>query len=520
MERADRIGIAVLGAAAAALFLLAAAGAHTTRASRYGGVLTVGLTHGTYDTLDPTLLVSFSSVEILRPMCERLYDFDENGQAAPQLAGALPTISPDKRTYTIPLRPGLRFNDGTPFNASAVVTTLERDQTLPLSGRASDLTPIASVTTSGPLTVVIHLSTPYTPLLDTLATNDGIIMSPAQLAKLGDNFGTDPVCVGPFMFDSQTPPTTVTEIKSPYWVDPGAVHLDKIVFETASSGASGVAALQAGDIQVLDQVAPSELSALTNDSSVHLLSQKSVGWDGIQINIGNGHGIGNLPYTKLGTPLASSPLIRQAFEEAIDRTTYLKVVREGQGVPDCTPIPTSSAYHGTMTCTRYDPADARKLVAKSGISNPTVQLLSQNSLQAQFIQAEEAAVGINVVIDPVDNATASSLLLSGNFDAALAGWTGTPDLDRNYYQFLATNGSRNFGGYSNPRLDYVLDNVRKALHQPALKTLYHAALEIIVADRPIIYLDHPIVTMAVSTAVKGVEFLPGLQVGVWSGQNS
>src|SRR5205814_1072209 len=103
---------------------------------------------------------------------------------------------------TIPLRRGVKFNDGTPFNAQAVVTSLARHKTLPGSSRASDLEPIDSLSASGQYSLVIHLKELFTPLPVKLSSA-GYIMSPAQLTKLGDTFATDPVCVGPFMFDSR-----------------------------------------------------------------------------------------------------------------------------------------------------------------------------------------------------------------------------------------------------------------------------------------------------------------------------
>src|SRR5262249_38185483 len=159
------------------------------------GTLVIGMSRGDADTLDPTLAASFSSIEVLRSICERLYDFKADSSVIPELALRTPRISKDKLTYTIPLRPGLRFNDGTPFNAAAVQQSLIRNMRLPLSMRASDLSSIASVKTRGSYAVVIHLKTPFAPLLVTLATHDGIVMSPTQLAK-GANFGADPVCVG------------------------------------------------------------------------------------------------------------------------------------------------------------------------------------------------------------------------------------------------------------------------------------------------------------------------------------
>ena len=194
----------------------------------------------------------------------------------------------------------------------------------------------------------------------------------------------------------------------------------------------------------------------------------------------------------------------------------MKVVYDGAGVPDCTAFsPASPYYDASVVCTPYDPAGAKKLVAQSGVPNPTVHLMVKNLtaslVDAQFIQAAEAAVGINVVIDAVDNTTFLSRLASGSFDTAINGWTGSPATDRNIFQFVATTGSSNYSGYSSPRLDLVLANSRKAGTPRALKTLYHAATVILLADRPIIFLDHPIVYAAVSTSVKGVEFLSDIQ---------
>ncbi len=231
------------------------------------------------------------------------------------------------------------------------------------------------------------------------------------------------------------------------------------------------------------------------------------------------NGIGT-PYTNVGTPLASSPLLRQAFEEAINRAALARVVYDGAAVPDCTPIsPTSTAvYDPSIKCTPYDPRDAKRLVARSGIHNPTVQLTTSgaaNTVLDQFIQAEEAAVGINVTINDVDGPTAISDETSGNFDAVIATWTGSPAIDRNVFPFLATSGERNYSGCTaDPTLDLILANARKATTPKAQKTLWHAAFQNILADRPIIFLDHPIIYAAVASNVKGVEFLSDIQARV------
>jgi peptide/nickel transport system substrate-binding protein len=292
-----------------ALAVLASASASP---QRYGGTVTVGLSVGEPDSLDPTLARTLPAAEVLNTLCEKLYQFDGKARIVPQLAASLPQISADKLTYTVALRKGIEFNDGTPFNAQAVAATIQRNQTTPGSPTAADLALIASVATPNPLTVVFHLKARYSVLPLILTTQ--WIESPAQIAKLGSNFGTDPVCVGPFSFDHRVVGDNVTVVKSPYYYDQGGVYLDKIVFKPATNPAAALAALQAGDLQVIDSVPPSELATINGTPGLELLRRNALGFQGIVINIGNSRGIGNLPYTELDTPLASSPRLRQAFD--------------------------------------------------------------------------------------------------------------------------------------------------------------------------------------------------------------
>jgi peptide/nickel transport system substrate-binding protein len=302
----------------------------------------------------------------------------------------------------------------------------------------------------------------------------------------------------------------VTLTRSPYYYDRKNVHLDRIVYKAEPNAAAALAALEAGDLQVLDSISPSEVGSVTHSKRLRVQPAKSLGYVGVYVNMGNTNGVGKLPYSTASNALASSAQLRQAFEEAIDRDTMRRVVFDGRALPGCTFIsPVSSAFDASIRCTPFDPADAKRLVAASGVVKPTVHLVTSNATDvvrlAQFIQAEEAAVGINVVIDSFDPTTTLARVGSGNFDAWLGSWSGSPDTDRNVFQWLATSGSRNYSGYSNPRLDLILGNARKAMTHKAIATLYHAAQQIALDDRPIIYLYHPIVYAAVAANVKGVQ---------------
>ena len=131
------------------------------------------------------------------------------------------------------------------------------------------------------------------------------------------------------MFDHRVVGDNVTVVKSPYWYARDDVYLDKIVYKPMTDAAAAAAALRAGDIQVLDQVATPQLSAIQQDSSLRLLEAPQLGWRGHHHQRRQQDGVGNLPYTSVGTPLATSPTLRQAFEEAIDRDTLNKVVFGG-----------------------------------------------------------------------------------------------------------------------------------------------------------------------------------------------
>jgi peptide/nickel transport system substrate-binding protein len=505
--RVALLGVAVL----LALSLAAAAGAHHAAFAKAGGTITVGLTAGEPDALDPTLARTFSGREVFLTFCEKLYDLNSKAQIVPQLASQLPTISKDKLTVTIPLRKGIKFNDGTPFNADAVVKTIQRDQTLKGSARASEISPVDTVTAQGQYTVVFHLKTPYSPLTAQLADRAGMVMSPAQLDKLGDKFATNPICVGPFMYDNRVAGDTITVVKSPFYYDKKDVNLDKIVFKVENDAAAAAAALKAGDLQALDGVASTELQGVVHTPTLRIIKQTGLGYQGITVNLGNKNGLLK-GYSSVGTPITNDKL-REAFEMAIDRKAMNKVVFGGTVLPGCTPISPSSAwYDPSVQCTPYNPTQAKKLVQQSGVSSPTVHLMvptgSVALRQAQFLQSEEQAVGINVVIDSTDFVTSLSKADAGTYDTFQIGWSGRVDPDGDIYQFVGTTGSQNDSGYTNPRLDLILNNARKAATEKARRTLYRAAQKLILADRPLIYLYHPVTRAGLSKSLKGVSLYP------------
>jgi peptide/nickel transport system substrate-binding protein len=260
---------------------------------------------------------------------------------------------------------------------------------------------------------------------------------------------------------------------------------------------------EAGDIQFAEQIAPTLLQAVEHTPGIRVTGYLSLGYTAFTINLGNANGTGNA-FASPGTALASSRLLREAFELALDRKTYNRVVNLGTSIPGCTPFsPATSWFDPTIKCTPFDPAEARKLVQQSGIANPTVHVCNAGPVNGPFIQAAEQAVGFKVVID------GTCFPLTGAFDVnMLGGFGGWTDPDLNTYEWLDSQGTFNQSGYSSPRVDYLLEDARKALSIASRRKLYHDVVEQVQQDRPIIYMGYPITQSAYSDKLTGLELSP------------
>src|SRR3954447_17349285 len=407
-----RLGLAGLGACALLAIGAAAAGAAGQHGQiREGGTLTIGLAEEP-DALDPTIARTFVGRIVFLHMCEKLYDLDSKLNIVPQLAASLPQISKDKLTYTIKIRSGIKFNDGTTLDGAAVKKTLDRYLTFPGSTRKSEISPISSVTAAGN-TVTLHLSAPFSPLVAQLADRAGMILSPKAL-DAGGNFAPNPVCVGPFQYKDRVAGDHITLVRSTDYYAAKKVHLQSIVFRIMTDPGSRTQSLQAGDIQVKDRVQSTDVPTLQKNSAVRVLKVPTIGYQGITLNLGNKNGLLKLPYQNTGTALARSQYLRTAFDLALDRNQINQVVFGGLNLPDCYPISPVSPWYTTtkgLQCNKHaNVALAKKLVKASGVQTPiNVRLMlgndSVNARLGQVIQAMEQKVGFNVTLDPTEFTT-------------------------------------------------------------------------------------------------------------------
>src|SRR6185436_7134376 len=159
-------------------------------------VLRIGL-NDDQDALDPTISRAYTGRLVFAALCDKLFDVTPDLKIVPQLATGYEWAS-DRKSIVIKLRPGVRFQDGEPFNAESVKFNIERHQNTQGSFRKPEIGEIVSVDVVNDLTVRFNLSQPLVPLLAALTDRSGMMVSPKAAKALGDKLGTQPVCAGPY----------------------------------------------------------------------------------------------------------------------------------------------------------------------------------------------------------------------------------------------------------------------------------------------------------------------------------
>ncbi|PWU24695.1 MAG: ABC transporter substrate-binding protein [Candidatus Rokuibacteriota bacterium] len=467
------------------------------------------------DLLDPTLSRTYVGRIIYSQMCEKLYDIDEHLRIFPQLAADLPTITDGGKTVTIKLRPGVKFNDGTPMNAEAVRFSLDRHLNLKGSNRHSEIDHINTIDVVDPLTIRLRLKAPFSPLVAALADRAGMPVSPTQVNKLGDKFATAPVCVGPWSFVERVPQDRIVLEKSPHYFDPSQARFDRLVFRIIADDNVRLANLRSGDVDFMHLVVPTDAVSLKKEGRFEVASVTGIGYSGITINLHNKTGKAPQPPGNLGTPLANDSRVREAFDLSIDREALNQVAWDGQYTPGCTPIaPISPFFDKARKCPTRDVAKAKKLLADAGLgSGYSFEMTIVNDPQqrrvGEVIQGMAKEAGFNVALRPAEFASALNENDAGKHAAFLIGWSGRVDPDANIHQFHTCNGSLNTTLACDENIDALLNKAREVSDQGQRAALYKEAIDKFAFQRRnIIYLYHLNYIVAYPKNLKGYKAVP------------
>lgn len=533
-RRRSRSAVAT-GIALTGLLALTACGTGTTEEPEAptadiipGGVMNIGLS-GDPGILDPTFANTLTSGSVFMAMCEMLYSVDADGTVYPQLAAEMPEFNDAADVAIVKLREGVLFADGTPMDAEAVKFSLERHKTAEGSQRAGELSPIDEVVVVDETTIELRYVRPIAPGAADVVLTDrgGIIVSPTAVEELGEDFGTAPVCVGAFKFDSRIAQDSITLVKDENYYDADRVNLDGIVYRVITDTSVRATNLLSGDLDAMERVATTDLATLQNASNVVVESIQGLGHLNLIFNIGNVNGATGEPGF-LDTPLAQDPRIRMALAMSIDRDAINTAVYNGAYEPACGFMAPSNslATDASQACIPYDPEAARALLESTGVDLPfTIEYLAANIPEyrrmGEVIQQMAAEAGFDIVLNLNESTATVDLSYSGNFQMYLNSWSGRIDPDANIATFAASTSPRSVSKFDNARADEILLLARAEADPVERAALYGELQTILNEEVPFIYLMRPVNLVAYASDVAGMTFRPeGRTVPTYAGFTS
>ena len=467
-------------------------------------------------SLDPHTVTATNDFRILVNLYDGLVRFkDGTLEVEPALAESW-EVSDDGRTYRFKLREGVKFHDGSDFDAEAVKFNFDRmlnkdhpfynTGPFPLSFNFSS---IASVEAVDPHTVEFRLKEAFAPFLSNLAYPTGLIVSPAAVEQHGKDYGRSPSGTGPFKFaEWQSNQRVVIERNPDYWG--GTAQLEAVVFRPVTDANTRVAEMMAGGLDVMVEVPPDNLASFRQDANFAVAEQAGPHvWFAI-LN------------TKEG-PFADQR-VRQAANYAVNKETLVKDVLQDTATVAAGPIPPAFNWvESTVEPYPYDPEKAKALLAEAGVENPQVTfyvteggsgMLDPVTMGAA-IQADLQAAGFTVKIETYEWNTFLGLVnpgLEGKADMAEMAWM-TNDPDTVPYLTLRTDampdkGGFNSGYYSNLEVDSLLEQARASTDQAERGKLYTKVQAAVHEDAPWLFVANWKQNAVTTAAVQGFKLQP------------
>lgn len=497
--------IRVFLAGAAALSLLASSGPVPAAEKTFSYAI-----EGPPESLDFAKTFSERAVRIAWLVCDALVNVSKDGQKLePGLAEAW-KLSTDGLQATFRLRPGVKFHDGTPLDVTAVKASLERQfrpshplytaeprnvQEQVLGELIDDIQVVDS------LTLVIKLKYPG---LHYLSQSE--IISPTALRKLGKAFGRNPVCTGPFKFESWSADQIVLVANDQYWA--GRPQIDRVVFRFIQEGKAVVEALLKGEVDFVARLPdPVWFERLRESPRI-----KSVPVPGP-----------NLYYLGFYTerPPFDNAIVRRAVAQAINVPRTALFLGRGVAVAAKGSLPPGVRGHDPeVSQGPYDPQAAKAMLSKSGQSAvPTVRVVHNSALTftaevAGAIQSDLRRIGIQVeLVGKPGWPEVLAAVRRREGDMFLYSWNVRAPYPERFLLPLfhsRSAGNTNLTNYRNPALDRTLDEALRLPEGPAQNRLLSQAQRVIVEDAPMVFLYHAIRVAAYADRVQGLELNLGL----------
>ncbi|RYC48495.1 glutathione ABC transporter substrate-binding protein GsiB [Pectobacterium zantedeschiae] len=470
-------------------------------------VIAVG---STFTSLDPYDANDSLSQTVAKSFYQGLFGFDKDMKLINVLADSY-DVSPDGLTYTVKLHPGVKFHDGSAFNAAAVKVNLDRASNPDNRLKRYNLFKMIDKTEAvDDLTVKITLKTPFSAFVNNLAHPAAVMISPAALRQYGKEIGFHPVGTGPYRFVAWNQTDFVKVEKfSGYW-KAGLPKLNSITWRPVVDNNTRAALLQTGEAQFAYPIPFEQAKVLEKNDKLALVASPSILHRYISMNVTQ------KPF--------DNPKVRQALNYAINKDALIKVAFSGYATPAEGPLPSSIDYSVKYHPWPYDPAKARELLKEAGYPDGFTTTLwsSHNHSTAQkvlqFTQQQLAQVGVKVQVTAMDaGQRAAEVEGKGVKETGVrlfySGWSAsTGEADWALSPLFATASwppaQFNTAFYSNPQVDADLANALKTTDRAEKQKLYRDAQDKIWADAPWIFLATERLVSANSKKLTGFYVMP------------
>ena len=480
---------------------------------KQGGTLVYGR-GGDSVGLDPAYETDGNSFMVCDNIFEALVAYkDESTDIEPGLAESW-KVSPDGKTYTFYLRKGVKFHDGTPFNANAVVFSLGRmmkERKVKFHGKGFEIpsqerppeywvsmemdNTVDSIEATGEYTVVFKLKRVEAPFLANLGMDFADIISPAAFIKNPKEFVRNPVGTGPFKFVKWVKDDQILlEKNKEYWDKSGGPYLDKLVFRVIPDNSVRFLELKGGNIHVCEFPNAADLPLAKKDPNLKVISQP-------------GMNIGYLSYNHT-KPLWQNVHMRKAIVHAINRKAIVDNIYQGMGQVAKNPIPpTMWGYNDGVQDFPYDPELAKKELAAAGYpegkglpeitlwSMPVTRPYNPEGLKVGVAMISDLKkVGINARIVSYDWGTYLKRQREQPEDMDLfqLGWTGDNGDPDNFlavlFDGLASPAVRT--QWKNEEYHKLMLDGKQTIDQTKRAEIYKKAQQLIHDEVPVICVAH------------------------------
>ncbi|GAA2941452.1 ABC transporter substrate-binding protein [Streptomyces enissocaesilis] len=503
-----RTVLAGTAATAAAVALSGCGSSEKSSGGASGGTLTAGFDNEPV-TLDPALSSAISSDRnVLNLFFDSLLRQRRDGTFEPALATRW-TVKDTEITFE--LRKGVKFHDGTPFDADAVVLNLKRiSDPATRSTKTAALASVTGVVAVDAQTVTLTLKAADPLLLTQLAHEPGMIASPAALAKGAEEFGRRPVGTGPFTFRQWRSKVQLTAERNPaYWAETkdgeALPLLGKVVLRFVTEAKVLRAELSTGGVQLVRALPPEEYKQLAGDSRIDIKDE------GVRRNYYASLNVTRGPFR--------DPKVRAAFAMAVERGAVGKAAAGGDF--DIAPSFATSRdwfYDDSLAPLPYDPEKARATLDRAGLRGKVpITLLARRRAPdptvAELLQSQLTAAGFAPEVEVLEFQTQLERMQKHDFDAAVL-VVDIPRLDPSlsFGPYFASDGPSNWSGLDDSALDALLDKGLSTDDRAVRKQAYADVQRRILENNYWVFLHQAKSPLIRSTALQGV----GLDVdGQW-----